>query len=159
MIKSSVRIRRARCLRPVAWEKDGTPIYYNGEGPSIQYHEEMTFHEHEYYGSKSQDITYLDPQHIQHCEDDFATSPRCQMLHACVSGSIPGDDWHCVIYNKNGVRIQDVMAVKASLIKSCEKSIGPWLSKEVDMCLNLSQAVSMSFLPDFLHVVEHYWAA
>lgn len=127
LIRSSPQIRSARCLKPIT-DPDRAPYVAYDRGARINFNLRLPSHRVEAYDLQNHEyLTYMDIpisvlQQLSVVREEYITSPRCPALDLCLR-SYGSYGISCVLYVKDGIKINDLLHVMRKLWLSYEESL------------------------------------
>jgi hypothetical protein len=127
-IKTSPAIRNAQCITPTGWSRGGhIPIYEIESKTQIKFHRKLFPAEKfnnagQVCRTKSSDIRSRKAIQLASYRAEYATFPKCRCLFIYLP-RFPQN--HCVVYNKDGIKISAIIGARASLIQAFYSSTQP----------------------------------
>lgn len=122
LVRTSPRIRKARCLRPSGCRLDNhIPQYPLGSNislnPALPWCEARFIHNVIERVCSTPTKVLRPLAGYTPSRGDFITDPRCQAVH--VHFAIP-DVIKCTLYNKNGIKIGDILDLTSAMLDTYE---------------------------------------
>lgn len=129
IVTSSSHVRKARCLPPTAWTvwtiervlqhfpEASTPVYEPTS--AIRLHPMFDKYERRLTTVGFSDSFF---HRMQQSSSDYATVPRCQMIHICLQ--LDHEYSQCTAYAKDGVQIRDLLQVPKALLTTSMRYAG-----------------------------------
>ena len=122
LIWSSSAIRKAQCLTPGSfwvWSGGHIPIYESEYEPRMRVHQglfapyTLVRDQEPWCIKESVRLSARDAYNLAPYRKEYATLPRCQCLYMELASQT---EIQCTVYNKNGIKISDIIETRVSLI-------------------------------------------